>query len=139
MVVETSAADTPILYQPLSTRRNRYPTWVIIKSSPLPVVVQRADLGNDICAMLLSTRQAINIPNLLDNVAESLLPLPFSAAYHNVLNMLYSACFPESTVHLFDAHRKIALATVVDFLVSDEAYAMLEAVVLASSPYLQQH
>ena len=52
--------------------------------------------------------------------------------------MLYSAIFPESTVHLFDAHRKIALATVVDFLVSDEAYAMLEAVVLASSPYLQQ-
>jgi hypothetical protein len=53
--------------------------------------------------------------------------------------MLYSAIFPEGTVHLFDAHRKIALATVVDFLVSDEAYAMLEAVVLASSPYLQQH
>jgi hypothetical protein len=53
--------------------------------------------------------------------------------------MLYSAIFPEGTVHLFDAHRKTALAAVVDFLVSDEAYAMLEAVVLASSPYLQQH
>ncbi len=51
-------------------------------------------------------------------------PLPFSAAYHYVLNMLYSACFPESTVH--------------HFLVSDEAYAMLEAAVLASSAYLQQ-
>ena len=72
MVVENSAADTPILYQPLSTRRNRYLTWVIIKSSPLPTVVQRADLGNDICATLLSTRRAINIPNLLDNVAQSL-------------------------------------------------------------------
>jgi hypothetical protein len=52
--------------------------------------------------------------------------------------MLYSAIFPEGTVHLFDAHRKTALAAVVDFLVSDEAYAMLEAAVLPSSAYLQQ-
>jgi hypothetical protein len=52
--------------------------------------------------------------------------------------MLYLACFPESTVHLLDAHQKIALAAVVDFLVSDEAYATLEAAILASSAYLQQ-
>jgi hypothetical protein len=80
----------------------------------------------------------------LDNVAESLswifqtAPLPFAAAYCNILNMLYLACFPESTVHLLDAHQKIALAAVVDFLVSDEAYATLEAAILASSAYLQQ-
>ena len=79
----------------------------------------------------------------MDNVAESLswifqtAPLPFAAAYCNILNMLYLACFPESTVHLLDAHQKIALAAVVDFLVSDEAYATLEAAVLASSAYLQ--
>jgi hypothetical protein len=61
------------------------------------------------------------------------------AAYHNVIKMLSLACSPESTVHLFDAHLKIALAAVVDFLVSDGAYATLEAVLIASSAYLQEH
>jgi hypothetical protein len=66
-------------------------------------------------------------------------PLPFAAAYHNVLKMLSLAGSPESTVHLFDAHLKIALATVVDFFVSDGTYATLGAALMASSAYLQQH
>jgi hypothetical protein len=76
---------------PLTTRRNRYPTWGIIKSSPLPMVVCCVGLGNDICVSLLP----VGIPILLDDVVESLswildtAPLPFVAAYHNVVKMLY--------------------------------------------------
>ncbi len=61
-----------------------------------------------------------------------------ATAYYNVLNMLYLACIPESTVHLFNAHLKIGLAAVVDFLVFDGTYAMLDAALTAPSPYLQQ-
>jgi hypothetical protein len=104
------ASETPLLCQPLTSRRSLYPTWVIIKSSPLPTVV---DLGNDICALLLSSWHTIGFPSLLDNIAESLswmietAPLPFVAAYHNIVKMLYLACIPGSNVHLFDAHVKL--------------------------------
>jgi hypothetical protein len=114
-------SETPLLYQPLTTRRSIYPAWVIIKSSPLPTVVHRTDIGNDICALLLSSQRAVNIPSLLNNVAESLswiletAPLPIVAAYHNIVRILYLASIPGSNVYLFDAHLKIVLAVVVDF------------------------
>jgi hypothetical protein len=137
-------SETPLLYQPLTTRKSIYPAWVIIKSSPLPTVVHRADIGNDICALLLSSQHALSIPSLLDNVAESLswiletAPLPIAAACHNIVRILYLTSIPGSNVYLFDAHVKIVLAVVVDFLICawDEA---LEKALIASHAYLQQH
>jgi hypothetical protein len=135
-------SETPLLYQPLTTRRSMYPAWVIIKSPPLPTVVRRADIGNDICALLLSSQHALSIPSLLNNVAESLswiletAPLPIAAAYCNIVRILYLASIPGSNVYLFDAHLKIVLAAVVDFLscTLDEK----EGVLIASDLYLQQ-
>jgi hypothetical protein len=136
-------SEAPLLYQPLTTRRSIYPAWVIIKSSPLPTVVRRTDIGNDICALLLSSQRAVNIPSLLNNVAESLswiletAPHPIAAAYHNIVKILYLASIPGSNVYLFDAHLKIVLGAVVDFLSC--TLHEKEGVLIASDLYLQQH
>jgi hypothetical protein len=111
-------------------------------SSPLPIVVRCADLGNDICALLLSSRRAIGIPSLLDNVAESLswmletAPFPIASAYSSIEKMHYLACIPGSTMHLLDVHVKIVLAAVVKILTCAWEEA-LQGALIALHAYLQ--
>jgi hypothetical protein len=118
------ATNAPLLYQLITTKRSRYPTWLIIDSFPLPVVIRCIDLGNDICSSLLSTQCALVIPSLLNSVAESLSWLletaliPFAAWYQNVLKVVCLACFPDSNIYLFDTHLEIVLAAVADFVIS---------------------
>lgn len=85
----------PLIYTPLTTRRCSYPRWIIIKGSPLPIPVQRATIGNDVCLALLSAQRAVEVPAYLDNVMDSLgwlqtdAPFPLATCYGVVVRWLY--------------------------------------------------
>jgi hypothetical protein len=135
---------TPLLYQPLTTRRSRYPNWLIVRTKPLPTVIRRTSVGNDVCAVLLSTRRAISVPSVLENVAECLTwllydaPLPYSVCYHNIVQVLHLASHPDVNLHTFDSHQKIILVAVVELLIPG-SNSRLEEALQASQHYVQQH
>jgi hypothetical protein len=69
----------PLIYSALTTRTSSYPEWVFLKSSSLagcflhlPVLIRRADLGNEGYAALISTHRPLIVPPMLNNVANSL-------------------------------------------------------------------
>jgi hypothetical protein len=138
-----SADNAPLIYQPLTTRRYRYPTWIIIISPPIATVIERAYLGNEICSSLLSRHLAVGVPSILNNVAKSLswilvdAPLPFPACYRNIVSVLHLACIPESDLHLNNAHVRIVLGAVVELLVTDQP-ASLERALIATKLYLEE-
>jgi hypothetical protein len=114
----------PVIYRALTTRRSSYPKWVFLKSSPIPLLMKRVDLGNDAYTTLISVQCAIIVPPILNNVADCLrlllfcvpFPCPVGRCYRVMTNMLYTACLPSSQIHLFDTHNRIALCALASMI-----------------------
>ena len=94
----------PLIYTSLTTRRRSYPRWIIIKGSPLPIPVQRATIGNDVCLALLSERRAVEVPAFLNNVVDSLgwlqteAPFPLATCYGVLVRQLYLCTQPNYNI-----------------------------------------
>jgi hypothetical protein len=132
----TPQDPAPLIYTSLSTHRSSYPTWVLIKSSPTPHIVRRSDLGNEATELLFSMNRAVQVPPLVNDVAESLdwlvhsVPLPLAYCRRTIIVCLEEVCDfnSRSHIHLLNAHFSImmvAMSTVLDNFfpasVTDEA------------------
>lgn len=123
----------PLIYSALTTRRSSYPEWVFLKSSSLegcilhlPVLLRRADLGNEGYTALLLAHRLLIVPPMLNNVANSLEMFfvrgPFlhyptiGLCYHTVVKVLFIASDPVNMIHLFDAHERIAVSAMKSML-----------------------
>jgi hypothetical protein len=121
----TPPDPAPLIYTSLSTRRSSYPTWMLIKSSPTPHIVRRSDLGNEATELLFSMNRAVQVPPLVNDVAESLdwlahsAPLPLAYCRRTIIVCLEEVCDfnSRSYIHPLNAHFSImmvALSTVLD-------------------------
>jgi hypothetical protein len=95
----------------------RYCTWVLIKSSPLPVFIRRSHLGDEVFLLLLASNRALSVPPLLNEIVESLTwllmeaPLSLRVCYHSVSKALQLVCDCRDSAHIDprEAHEKITM------------------------------
>jgi hypothetical protein len=115
----------PLIFGPLSTRRSSYPTWVMMYSHSLPYAIKLSDLHNNaVVQALLGSERVLPVPCIVDDIAESLRWLlevevfPLSPFYMLVVTQLLLVCDWQSPfyVHPYDAHYKIMLIVVKNFL-----------------------
>ncbi len=109
----------PLSYSSLSTRRFSYPTWILLKSSAvgvMPVLICRADIGNELTQVLLASHHVVPVPPLVNDIAEALqwllseAPIPLGYCYRDVLINLGFVCDVSLPHHIHpkDAHLQIA-------------------------------
>jgi len=118
------APVVPLLYSSLTTRRSSYPTWLLIKSSPIPNVVRRMDLGNEAAQVLLSSNRALEVPPIVDDIAATLpwllrsAPFPLLSCYMPIaVNLQFAAdCQGDYHIHPFEAHLKISIVCMKQML-----------------------
>jgi hypothetical protein len=90
----------------MSTRRSTYPTWVILRSSPIPTVIKRSDVGNNLCQDLLASSHALAVPPLVNDIAESLpwllweAPFPLTTCYTLIAINLLNVCEFNNNGHI---------------------------------------
>lgn len=112
-----TTTQAPLLYTSLSTRRSSFPSWLLIISSPTPHVIKRSDLGNEVSELLINSNRALQVPPLVNDIAESMqwlltqAPVPLSYCYRAVaVNLLFVCDFTgEYHIYPYDAHLKIAM------------------------------
>jgi hypothetical protein len=109
--------DTPLLYSSMSTRRSSFPSWILIRSSPMPHIIRRSDLSNEATRLLISSGRALQVPPQVNDIAESLswlmtsdAPVPLRSCFRGISVGLGLVCDFESSAHIhpLDAHLKIA-------------------------------
>jgi hypothetical protein len=72
---EQQAMNPPPLYSAMTTRRSSFPTWLLIVGRPsthMPHLIKRADLGNEVLHILISSNCALQVPPIVNDIAESL-------------------------------------------------------------------
>jgi len=115
----------PLIFGPLSTWRSSYPTWVMMYSHSLPYAIKLSNLQNNaVVQALLGSEHILPVPRIVDDSAESLRWLledevfPLSPFYKVVVTQLLLVCDWQSPfhVHPYDAHYKIILIVVKNFL-----------------------
>ena len=105
-----------MIYSALTTRRSTYPTWILIKGDPMPVAIKRVYLGNEISESLISSRRAVVVPPMVDDIAEALTwilwdaPQPIGCSYALIIINLYDICtFGSTSMHIREAHFRLTL------------------------------
>ena len=105
-----------MIYSALTTRRSTYPTWILIKGDPMLVAIKRVYLGNEISESLISSRRAVVVPPMVDDIAEALTwilwdaPQPIGCSYALIIINLYDICtFGSTSMHIREAHFRLTL------------------------------
>ncbi len=137
-------SDVPLLYSSLSTRHSTYPRWVLLTSSPIPILMKRSDLGNEICQGLLSSNRALPVPPLVNDIVELLswllteAPFPLATSYASIAISLRCVCDVSGShhIHPFEAHFKITMIAMSSIL-STFSPMLYNAVMAELRPYLQ--
>ncbi len=115
----------PLLYCPLSTRHLSYPTWVVLKTSSMPVVIKTSDLRNNGAVQaLIGSDRVFPVPSVVEDIAEALPWMwetdryPLSLAYRSVLVNLLLVCDWQSPLHIdpYSAHFRITMVVVNNIL-----------------------
>jgi hypothetical protein len=108
---------TPLLYRPLSTRRCSYPKYIMLKNATTPIAIKRQCLGNDVCLILVASGCAVELPPVVDDVADTLYwlqdvnsPMHLRCVY-NVLakNLLRVGIMDDNHIHPSMAHFQLAV------------------------------
>ena len=113
---QSPSSHPPLLYEALTTRSSSYPTYILLKSHPIPFVIQHSELGNSIYEALVSSNRAVPVPPLVNDVADALswilaeAPLPIRCSYPVVAISLYHVCVITDThIHPFQAHFELTM------------------------------
>jgi hypothetical protein len=82
----------------------------------MPVAIKRVYLGNEICKALISSRRAVVVPPMVDDIAEALTwilweaPQPIVCSYAAIIINLYDVCtFGNTSIHIREAHFKLTM------------------------------
>jgi hypothetical protein len=121
-----SQNEVPLLYSSLSTHRSTYPVWVLLLTSPIPTVLKRSDLRNELCQALLSSNHAVAVPPLVNDIADSLgwllweAPFPLAVLYATIaINLHYVCeCNNNGHIHPFEAHFELTMVTMGNIMLA---------------------
>lgn len=122
---QQSGDPVPFYFSSLSTRRSRYPIWLVIRSTPAPQVMKRSELGNEVTEILIHSNRALPVPPLVNDIASALswlvdtAPTPLLlCCYRLIARNLLFVCDVNCNHHIHPvvAHQIIALLCMASIL-----------------------